>query len=475
MKVINKTIILFSLFFISISCEEALEEEAFSELTPDSFLTTEEGINSLLNSAYTYGQLFTFQAYNAYLNMSGMTSGAIWNQGGGIEFWHSQLTNFTWDSNHSFVNFFWRENYLAIRDANIVIDNIELGDFSTDFKQRVSAEARFLRAWSYRNLYIHFGGVPLYTSSASEEIQLLSPKATAEEVAQFVISELEEIIPLLPQENTFGRANRSAAQGLLTKFYLNNRRWQEAADLAQVIINSGLHSLESDYNEVFSLENEGNPEILWALVSVAPGNGRSINSLIVAPDYPLKPNEATFAARTYMFDEFVDLFEPNDTRDDRFIRSYTNINGEFIQLYGNDQTHPLKYDFDPAQIGVNQGNDIPVVRYADILLSRAEALNEIGGPSQETINLINQVRLRANASPIDLAGFTQESLRDFILQERRLEFWFEGKEREDLLRQNKFISDAQSRGKNAQDFHRLFAIPQSDIDANPNLEQNPGY
>ena len=118
---------------------------------------------------------------------------------------------------------------------------------------------------------------------------------------------------------------------------------------------------------------------------------------------------------------------------------------------------------------------MPVIRYADILLSRAEALNELNGPSQEAIDLINQVRNRAGATPLDLADYNQTTLREAILQEREWEFYFEQKAREDQIRHGVFIERAQARGKNAQEFRRLFPIPQVELDANSLLEQNPGY
>src|SRR5690606_39797988 len=110
----------------------------------------------------------------------------------------------------------------------------------------------------------------------------------------------------------------------------------------------------------------------------------------------------------------------------------------------------------PNAISQNNGNDIPVVRYADILLSRAEALNELSGPNQESIDLINQVRTRAGIDNLQLASFsTKEQLRDHILAERGWEFFTEGKRREDLIRMGKFISGALSRGKNAKPTHVL--------------------
>jgi hypothetical protein len=109
-------------------------------------------------------------------------------------------------------------------------------------------------------------------------------------------------------------------------------------------------------------------------------------------------------------------------------------------------------------------------------LAKAEALNELSGPNQESVILINEIRDRAELGDKLLTDFpTKESLRDHILKERRWEFWYEGHRRTDLLRMGKYISNAVSRGKSAQEKHKLFPIPQNEIDANKLMVQNPGY
>jgi hypothetical protein len=177
-----------------------------------------------------------------------------------------------------------------------------------------------------------------------------------------------------------------------------------------------------------------------------------------------------------LFDEFVNSFDPADTRKDLIVTSYTSTEGIFIQLLGNDRSYGGKYEFDKDALGASCGNDIPVLRYADILLSRAEALNELNGPGEEAISLINLVRVRAGVYPLELADYTKETLRDHIFRERAWEFYFEQKSRSDKIRQGTFISGAQARGKSAaKPHHVLFPLPQIEINANPNLKQNEGY
>jgi hypothetical protein len=149
-----------------------------------------------------------------------------------------------------------------------------------------------------------------------------------------------------------------------------------------------------------------------------------------------------------------------------------------VNLLPNDNARCFKY-WDNNQVGNNSGNDVPIIRYADILLTRAEALNELNGPTTECFSLINQVRTRAGIPNLTLtdAG-TKDIFRDAILRERGWEFVGEGKRREDLIRQGKFLTLATSRGvpaANINDNKLVFPIPQTEIDANKLCVQNPGY
>jgi starch-binding outer membrane protein, SusD/RagB family len=145
-------------------------------------------------------------------------------------------------------------------------------------------------------------------------------------------------------------------------------------------------------------------------------------------------------------------------------------------LSSPDNLRSLKY-WDNNTVGNHSGNDVPLIRYADILLTRAEALNELNGPTQAALDLINLVRTRAGIANLTLAQATSKDvLRDLILRERGWEFYTEGKRREDLLRMDKFISNAQARGiTSASEKHKVFPIPQTEIDANSACKQNAGY
>ncbi|WP_277480630.1 RagB/SusD family nutrient uptake outer membrane protein [Catalinimonas alkaloidigena] len=480
MKSYTLKIILTLLIFGFSACEKPLEEEIFSELEPSTLFSSEEGVNVVLNSAYAYAHRSGLVGSWSPFYLGGMPAGEIWGAGGSIENLWVSLIDFTWDANHAQILTMWTVYYNAIRDANIVLDNLENEALSEEFRALKEAEVHFIRGWCYAELYNLFGPVPLYTSSTDAPLQ---PNGSEGEIRTFIEQELMAAVnspslAVLPQ--AFGMASKGAAMGILTKHYMNTRQWQKAADLAQDIIELNEFGLvSSSYADVFSISNEGNQELLWALPKHGASGAASmaVNALMFPPNYPLPyPNNSVFAARTYLYDEFVNSFEVTDERRNMIDTAYVTTAGELVQGLGNDQSFPFKFEFDPNSVGASAGNDIPVVRYADILLSRAEALNEVSGPSQEAIDLMNQVRDRAGVAPLTLAGFSQESLRDAILEERAKEFFFEGKRREDLLRHDRFISNAVARGKNAQPHHVLYPIPQVELDANELLEQNsPNY
>ena len=177
-----------------------------------------------------------------------------------------------------------------------------------------------------------------------------------------------------------------------------------------------------------------------------------------------------------MRDGFVESFNPEDDRKQAVIEQYQNRGGNMVDLRTTpDNSRSLKF-WDNNQVGNFSGADFPFIRYADILLSRAEALNEINGPTQEALDLVNEVRTRSIDDPYTMsdAGST-EALRGIILEERGWEFYSEGKRREDLVRHNKFIEFARDRGLNASEHQIFFPYPQEEVNANPALEQREGY
>lgn len=476
MKSIRITLLV-ALTLIWVACEEPLEENIYAQLAPSTLFNTTGGISSLVNSAYSYAHRGNVTATWSAHFLGGNPTGEIYGLGGTIESLWVQLQDFTWNGIHGQIIAEWQVYFNAIRDANIVLDNINNPSFTDEFKKLTTAEMHFIRGWSYSELYNLFGPVPLYMSSKDDPLQA---RATDAETRQVIEDELNASIGDLPATAAFGRATKGAAMAVLCKYYLNTRQWQKAADMAKSVMDLGMYALQTNYADVFAFAKEGHSEMVWALPKSASNatTANNVVALVFPTTYP-RPyaNNSVFAARTYLYDSFVNSFAAGDTRKNMIITSWTDTSGKPQVGLGKNQSFPFKFGWDPNAVGANQGNDEPVIRYADILLSRAEALNELSGPTQEAIDLINLVRTRAQISSLLLANFPDKAtLRAAILQERGWEFFHEGKSREDQIRQGVFISGAQARGKtNAKDYHVLYPIPTTEITSNPKLVQNEGY
>jgi len=469
-------IIIISGLVLFTSCESALDQEVHSELSAEGFLKTENGVRSALNGTYENFHNRRDLQYRKLIDV--FEAGYGYNESGSFEALYADIhENFIWNSNDNMARDNWQHGYEIIREANIVLDALENNEFREDFVQEISPQALAMRGFAYDFLYKFFGTVPIFTSSNPETDT--KPRASEEELLNRIETDLTNAISSLPvQQEEFGRVTKGAALTMLTKHYLNTKQWQKTVDAADRIIDLGEYRLLDDYQEIFSYTNEQNDEIIYAFPSdVANASSWPLMCITIPTDFPLKPNQSTCAARLYAYDWFINSFDDNDERDDDLVRSYVNKDGKEVQGFGNDKTLMMfKYGPDPNASGVNAGLDLIMFRYADILLSKAEALNEINGPNSESIRLINMIRERAGVDPVSQGDFaSKQDLRDFIFEERRKELYYEGKSREDLIRWGKYITRAQERGLDAQPFHRLYPIPQSELDANPEIEQNPGY
>lgn len=463
-------------------CERFLEEEVYTEYDPDALLQTEEGINSVLTSAYGELQLkgmirefiFTFAEFPTDITLE---------NGGGFEREAVVFLNYQWDPSHNFFSNAWSKMYRAIRNANSLIDNA--GSVSSIPAERLAglvAEARFIRAAAYYHLYDLFGPVPLITTTETLDFEPSRPLEA--DFVDFLATELRSAATDLPVDQDLqGKATKGAALAVLCKLYLHVKNWEQCATTAEEIMQLNRYSLFPEIENLFSVDNEDNDEYIYVHPYVAlEGFGNVYIPHAFPPNYPVLPNWENYGAQFRTSTAFIKSFDPADRRLRMFLTEYTDTRGNHIELVEDEAGNPLdnarsfKYTPDPGALARFHGNDLPIIRYADILLSRAEALNELQGPTQEAVDLVNEIRERAGVPLLELADFgDKEALRDHILQERNWEFFSEGKRRMDLVRQGKLIGNAQARGKNAQPYHALYPIPQSEIEANPNLTQNEGY
>ncbi len=477
MKQIKNIFLVFavaSLLVTVTSCKKTLDEENFSQLSTDDFLATEAGIKSLSISAYSNAQYVAF-AMNVKVNLGELPTEIMYQGGGGVAGSAAQLYNFAWEPTNDWFNSqCWNKPYRAIRDGNVLLDNVEKAPMTELKRNTFKGEAKFLRAFAYYLLYTWYGPVPLITTA--KEISGTITRATNDEMKSFLEKEFTEAADLLPvKQAEYGRATKGAALGFLTKLYLNTKQWQKCADAAQKVTALSTYGLYPDYVNMFKVENELNNEYIYVSPAVnISGQGNQWMAVAFPASYPRLTNQASFASNYRLYDNFVNSFAANDKRRGCILTSYKTAAGATVTLLGNNESRSFKYFPDPASLSSDAGNDIPELRYADILLARSEALNEISGPNTESFSLINAVRSRAGVAALVAGSYTKDSFRDAILSERLWEFFTEGFRREDLLRQGKFISGAQARGKAVNSYQVLYPIPQTEIDVS-HIKQNEGY
>ena len=458
------------------SCDSSLlEEEVYSQLGPSNFFRTEQDAVALLNSAYADEQRWTDARDVVPAEVS---TDLFVVRGGSAERDGRPFEDFTWDASHPYFTQIWNDRYSVIFRTNLALDRTPEIEFDAARKKVLLAEARFIRAEGYMNLHDLFGPVPLVTASVVDPAARPA-RATEAEMQKFVSEEFQAAAAELPRVAAeYGRATRGAALSLLARWELNQKRWQQAADAAREVMDLGVYALFDTPRRIdlFQVPNERNSEFIHVRPYVTGVNGNIFSARVTPVKYRFKaPPKTNFATDWKMYSAFIDTFDPRDQRREAFLFEYVDTDGKLVRLGRND-ARSFKFQEDLNATSTGDGGDVPVIRYADVLLIRAEALNELRGPNAESIDLINRVRSKAGVPPLSVASFSsKEALRDHILAERGWEFHTEGLRRQDLVRHGKFVEYGRRRGARAEAYHVRFPLPQSEIDKNSNLKQNEGY
>lgn len=243
----------------------------------------------------------------------------------------------------------------------------------------------------------------------------------------------------------------------------------------------------TDYKKLWGVENEKNSEFLFVIPSLPPRYQHSAYAAHFQPADYLNDDGTVIGWDYYRATwDFYNSFDPADKRRADLLTSYKSSKKDesgnnIIVTIGHgvgEGPIPNKFPMDPAHIDWTEGTDVVLLRLPDIILARAEALNELNGPNQTSIDLINMIRERAFGNEdhnLKLADYSsKEALRAAILQERGWELFLEGYNRRDLIRQGVYVETMKKKGsKNVSDSQLLLPIPQSELNMNPNLTQNP--
>ena len=458
------------------SCEDFLTEEVRGQQNLDTYFQSVEEAESFITGCY---QAITFGGWwniNTVWLLSEMCSDDGWmgntsqSQSDYISLAHYQGTG---QSNGAISNF-WQYRYKGILRCNVAAERISQSEFTDeDMKNRLTGEARFLRAYFYFELVRNFGGVPLVTSFLlPEEIQGIT-RASAEEVYKFIEDDLKAAAEVLPKRSEYaasdmGRATSGAALGLLGKVYLYQEKWQEAHDVLKTVIDSKEYKLLENFGDVWSVDHNNSEEGIFEVQYMYDGTYSLGGALTVITGARNGPGDGwSWGQPTANLEQaYIDAGDTERLRWTIIKSGCTEIAGEdnfdkFIENskdMANYKTYIEKYNWDPncyiidpaqhksARIvrkyfvpidkrpEVYNIDKIPldhrILRYADVLLMYAEACNELNDDATAR-KYLNEVRNRVNLTDVKSSG---NDLRKAIRLERRLELAWEQNRLYDIRR-----------------------------------------
>ena len=397
------------------------------------------------------------------------------------------INTFTYDPSVIEINGYWEGTYRGVNRANQVIYNVPDIDMDETLKARLIAEAKFLRAFYYFDLVRAYGEVPLidqvYTDP--ESARQAVPKSPVADIYNFIIQDLTAAIDGLPVKSAYpmselGRATQGAAQGMLAKVYLFQQAYQKASEQARAVIESGEYSLYPDYRSLFFPAQENGAESLFE-AQIVDREDRQIDNQYTKWQGVRGQFGWGFLSPT---ESLSDAYEAEDPRRTATIfysgdtlegatEPYLLLTDEGGSPRANKKTM-LPVDLQPPGYPANSPTNYIILRYADVLLMYAEAMNELG-QSAEALTYLNQVRARARgdnpgALP-DITTTDQGELREIIWHERRVELALEGHRFFDLIRENNVVSGraAQVLAEDGKikfkiEKNATFPVPQQQID-----------
>ena len=422
------------------------------------------------------------------------------------------MDNFPVSPSNGYCNTIWLGAYSLINKANVAIKEIETNKIivaDEAVKNQTLAEAKGLRAYGYFLLVRLFGRVPLIDKVNDDNVSGNNiPQSSPEQTYAFIEQDLQFAAAKLPlswDSKIFpGRLTSGAANGLLAKVYLQQKKWPQAMATAQMVMSSGVYNLSTSYDMVFREQGENCPESLFEVQATASNVVPSANGVQYAQIQGIRGSGAWdqgwgWNTPSALLEAF---YEPNDPRKDRTILklstaavSRTSIYGEILPIYNPGGTPPNpqyngKVQTDPARrnsVGNRFGYwmNVRLLRYPDVLLMFAEAATEVGGAENITAarNAVNLVRERARrGAPVgtlpNITTTDQAELREAVRKERRAEMAMEHDRFFDLVRWGIAQDVLNAAGKTNFTNNRdvLLPIPQTQIDLSAGvLKQNTGY
>ncbi len=474
-------IFLLSIMLLSVSCSEELDKIPLSNFSNVGFWDSEQNVLLALTGMYRGNHSYNggtanpsgWWSYPGLLFTEMATDNAYDRRGNSSPV--DQLTNGSLVNNNVFLKEYWNHSYLRIARCNYFMENVLKSSVTEEKIKRMMAEGRFLRAAEYFYLSQHFGSVPLVTKVLTAEEANTVTKASKQEIVDFVITELTDAAADLPRHkdipaSEFGRASKQTALAFLGRIQLASGKFADAAASYKTIIDFGDNIIDPNYESLFNGTNETSNELIFSSIFIQDmlGNAFYQKAYIATKGGFAFYNPLANLVESYEFNDGTPFssadprFDPLDVRKNRDPRlGYTIlVNGatfDGIRYVSHpDSTnspdrltttkaatrtgYSLRkymvegYSGDPASVG----NDLPIIRYAEVLLSYLEAKLEAGQPIDQALldATINKVRGRASVNMPPVTETSPDALRTLLRNERRVELACEGLRLWDLFRWN---------------------------------------
>ena len=500
-RYINTLFIGLGVLLASTSCDdEFLNKTDPTVLVSDNFYQTETQLIQAVNGVY--GQLRPWHLnqwqYTEFISDNTTLHFNPGNRGNGpsleaLEFWQynpatSNITNL------------YNSTYGIMVNVNTSLSKLPESNASDAIKNRSEGELKMIRAYLYFHLVQHFGDVIVITEPVSSPAEAFEYNRTpVEAVYQQILSDLNDAVALLPPSygsDDIGRVTKGAALSLLGKVHLTRKNYAEAINALTQVTSLG-YALLQDYEAIFDPQNKNHQESIWD-IQYQGDNQFGVGSNFI---YTFAPRESVGAVIDFPgqdgggwntpTNEIIALYEEGDLRKEVSLKEgYTSLDRSYIAVpYINKFHHPHSIR------GITNDN-WPVIRYADVLLMLAEAINEVEGPTGTALGYLNEIRDRAGLEPVN--GLGKDAFREVLLNERRIELAFENHRWFDLKRtktESELVNLLNAYGLRERanpttsregipfsnnDFifeaHEiLFPIPQDQMRINSSLVQNPGY
>lgn len=480
------------------ACSDFLDKVPEDSINTSNFFQTEDDANAAINGAYQplqWPKLYNMRMWTTDI----MAGNSIVGAGGGTDGIETQdEANFVTSTDNQGVLDMWRGPWPGILRCNIILQKVPGMSISESLKKRVLGEAYFLRAHYYFILVQFFGDVPLVLKPVEPGDDLRPFRNPKADVYKQIESDLSLAVNLLPEREQYsgtniGRASKGSAVGMLAKVELTLGNYQRVINLCDSVKSLG-YALNTNYADNFNPATENSVESLFEVQYVA-GAGKDFWSNENQASWLSTftgPRGSNMAAGGWGWDqptqEFINAYETGDLRKDVtvFYEGCPKFDGADYKKSYSTTGYNLRKFMVPLSVSPTYDNsplNFPVLRYADVLLMKAEALNELGQTDVAQLlatddnATLNKVRVRAGL--LNVTGLNQDDLRNRILHERRMELAFEGQRWFDLIRVKGGqygIDFLHSIGKsNMSSKYLLFPVPQKERDTNPNLTQNTGY